>query len=100
MPVVDELVTILGLEEDGQNAGVARKFTGLLDGIQKKALALAAAVTATAGAIGYFVRDAVAQADEIQKLSESTGIAAETFQEWGYAAVKMGADARSVQNDI
>lgn len=100
MPVVDELVTILGLEEDGQNAGVARKFTGLLDGIQKKALALAAAVTTAAGAIGYFVHDAVGRADEIQKLSESTGIAAEAFQEWGYAAVKMGADARSVQNDI
>lgn len=100
MAVVDELVTILGLEENGKNASVARNFTGRLESIQKKALALAAAVTTTAGAIGYFVRDAVGRADEIQKLSESTGIAAEAFQEWGYAAVKMGADARSVQNDI
>lgn len=100
MPVVDELVTILGLEEGAQNASVARKFTGLLDGIQKKALVLAASVTTAAGALAYFVRDAVGQADELQKLTEVTGIAAETFQEWGYAAAKMGADARSVQNDI
>lgn len=100
MPVVDELVTILGLEEGAQNASVARKFTGLLDGIQKKALVLAASVTTSAGALAYFVRDAVGQADELQKLTEVTGIAAETFQEWGYAAAKMGADARSVQSDI
>lgn len=100
MPVVDELVTILGLEEGAQNASVARKFTGLLDGIQKKALVLAASVTTAAGALAYFVRDAVGQADELQKLTEVTGIAAETFQEWGYAAAKMGADAKSVQNDI
>ena len=100
MPVVDELVTILGLEESAQNASVARKFTGLLDGIQKKALVLAASMTTAAGALAYFVRDAVGQADELQKLTEVTGIAAETFQEWGYAAAKMGADARSVQNDI
>ena len=100
MPVVDELVTIFGLEEGAQNASVARKFTGLLDGIQKKALVLAASVTTAAGALAYFVRDAVGQADELQKLTEVTGIAAETFQEWGYAAAKMGADARSVQNDI
>lgn len=100
MPVVDELVTILGLEEGAQNASVARKFTGLLDGIQKKALVLAASVTTAAGALAYFVRDAVGQADELQKLTEVTGIAAETFQEWGYAAAKMGADARSVQSDI
>lgn len=100
MPVVDELVTILGLEEGAQNASVARKFTGLLDGIQKKVLVLAASVTTAAGALAYFVRDAVGQADELQKLTEVTGIAAETFQEWGYAAAKMGADARSVQSDI
>ena len=100
MPVVDELVTILGLEEGAQNASVARKFTGLLDGIQKKALVLAASVTTAAGALAYFVRDAVGQADELQNLTEVTGIAAETFQEWGYAAAKMGADARSVQSDI
>ena len=100
MPVVDELVTILGLEEGAQNASVARKFTGLLDGIQKKALVLAASVTTAAGALAYFVRDAVGQADELQKLTEVTGIAAETFQEWGYAAAKMGADARSAQSDI
>ena len=100
MPVVDELVTILGLEEGAQNASVARKFTGLLGGIQKKALVLAASVTTAAGALAYFVRDAVGQADELQKLTEVTGIAAETFQEWGYAAAKMGADARSVQSDI
>lgn len=100
MPTVDELVTVLGIEIDPATKSGMANFQQGLDRIRTIARNATIALAGFGVATGMMVKNAAEEANELQKLSDKTGISTEALQEWGYAAAKSGLDAKSIQNDL
>jgi hypothetical protein len=100
MSIVDELVTLLGLEVDPKAEGTASGFGKILGGVTAAAAAAGAALVAAAGAI---VAYAVVQAEAIDKsgkMADAFGINFEAFQELEFAAQKSGAEVEEFRMDL
>lgn len=98
--IVDELVTLLGLDVDPKAQGQASSFGKILGGVVTAAAAAGAALVAAAGAIGAY---AVVQAEAIDKsgkMADAFGINFEAFQELEFAAKKSGAEVEEFRMDL
>jgi hypothetical protein len=100
MSVVDELVTLLGLEVDPKAQGAASGFGKILGGVVTAAAAAGAALAAAASAVGAY---AVMQADAIDKsgkMADAFGINFQAFQELEFAAQQSGAEVEEFRMDL
>lgn len=100
MAVVDELVTILGVELKSSVALNLGKFAKMLGTGMAEAAKLGAAIVGARAALEGYLQYAVHGATEMQKLSERTGLATEELQKWGFAAERAGGSAESLYGDI
>lgn len=100
MPLGDELVIILGTTLAPGAIEKLQSFGGAVDRIQKSASRAALAVTAYAASATVFISKVVNSANELQKLSDETGVSTTTLQEWAYAAAHAGVSISSVQKDL
>lgn len=100
MPLGDELVIILGTTLAPGAIEKLQSFGGAVDRIQKSASRAALAVSAYAASATVFISKVVNSANELQKLSDETGVSTTTLQEWAYAAAHAGVSISSVQKDL
>ena len=100
MAVVDELVTVLGVNLAAGAMNKLTSFKNSVAGITQKLTILGTIVTASSAGIGLFINNAVNQAAELDKLSQQTNTSTDALQEWGYAATQVGGDAKAVQQDL
>lgn len=100
MAVIDELVTILGLEAaPGAKAAVAT-IQGGLEKVTNVAMIAGAALTAAAASIGFMVNRFSQQGAEIAKLASTTGMTTDEIQQLSFAADKAGVSSQNLIGDI
>lgn len=100
MAVVDELVTVLGVELSSTVALNLGRFAKMLGAGMVEAAKLGVAIVGARTALEAYLQVAVSGATEMQKLSERTGLATEELQKWGYAAERAGGSAESLYGDL
>lgn len=98
--IVDELVTLLGLETDPKAKGEASAFGKILGGVVTAAAAAGAALTAAATAVGIYAATQAEAIDKSAKMAESFGINFQAFQELEYAAQQSGAEVEEFRRDL
>ena len=98
--VIDELVTILGLESAPGVKATLDKFNAGLDKVTRFAGWAGAALTAASASMAYFVERTTQAAGELEKFRLLTGISTNTLQGWMYAAERAGGSADSLQQDL
>lgn len=98
--VIDELVTILGLDIASGVAAKVQKFNAGLDGVTRFAGWAGAALTAAAGSIAYFVERASQAAAEIDKFRQLTGISTTVLQGFQFAVEQVGGSADVLTGDL
>lgn len=98
--IVDELVTLLGLETDPKAKGEASAFTNILGGVVAAAAAAGAALAAAAAAVGAYAATQAEAIDRSAKMAEAFGINFQAFQELEYAAQQSGAEVEEFRTDL
>lgn len=98
--IVDELVTLLGLETDPKAKGEASAFGKILGGVVAVAAAAGAALTAAATAVGVYAATQAEAIDKSAKMAEAFGINFQAFQELEYAAKQSGAEVEEFRMDL
>lgn len=98
--VVDELVTLLGLETDPKAKGEASAFGKVLGGVVAAAAAAGAALTAAATAVGVYAATQAEAIDKSAKMAEAFGINFQAFQELEFAAQQSGAEVEEFRTDL
>lgn len=98
--IIDELVTLLGVELSPDAQSKLQTFSKGISGIVTQLKWASAAFTGTAIAAGAFFKNVVDEAAALNTLSEQTGISAERLQEWEYAANALGVSASAVAGDL
>ena len=100
MAVVDELVTILGIDLKQDVIGKLNSLKAKLGEATRAATRLGAAVSIAATGVALFIRGTLNKANELHKLSEKTKISTTALQEWEYAADKSGLEAKAITSDL
>lgn len=100
MPVVDELVTLLGLEADPAAKGEAKSFEAALEGVRNVALAAGAALVTLAGGTFALSKKFASSADESGKFAESVGIGVQKLEELEFASDRVGGSASDLRGDL
>lgn len=98
--IVDELVTLLGLEEDPKAKGVATGFERLLGGLVKGAAALVAALVTASSALRAYALTQLGVIDESAEFAETIGLTYERFQELAFAIKMNGGSQEDLQTDL
>lgn len=100
MATVNELVTILSYK---LGAGTKESLASFSDGIEKVKdglSKLSAFAFATQSALYALTGVAARRSLQLENMSKTTGIAAESLQKYQYAAERMGLSAESVTSDL
>lgn len=97
MPIIDELVTILGFDADTTEG---EKFESMLSGIKIAAIAAGTAIIGAAGTIGVFTNQTARALAETGRFSESVGVPADRLQELEFAAKQVGGSMAELRGDI
>lgn len=100
MAVVDELITLLGLEADPGAAGEAKGFENLLGGVRKASLAAGTALVALTGASFAMAKQFAGTADESGKFAESVGINLKKLEELEFATKRVGGSSADLRSDL
>lgn len=100
MPVVDELVTILGLEADSSAEREAGKVRASLASVRDWAVKAGVALTGAAVAIGAYTKSVAAAVDEGGKFAASVGISYEALQELEFATERSGGSVEELRGDL
>lgn len=100
MAIVDELVTLLGLDVDPKAKGEASAFGKILGGVTAAAAAAGAALVAASGAISAYAMVQAEAIDKSGKMADAFGINFEAFQELEFAAKKSGAEVEEFRMDL
>jgi hypothetical protein len=98
--VIDELVTVLGLEIASSALPDITKFNDKLAGVIRYAEGVAAAALLTGAAIFAFVETMSSSAADIDKFSQYTGMSTDSIQKWGYAVEQAGGHASAIKADL
>ena len=96
MSIVDELVTILGIDIDPAAQSTAYKFGFILGEVGKGAVALGAALSVAAGAITAYAVHTADAIDKEQELAATLGVSYEAYQKLAYAAKLSGGDIETL----
>ena len=100
MPVIDELVTILGFKLDANAVQMAAKFEATIKSISTYAEVMAASLMGAATAALYFVQRANEASSGIDKLGDLTGQNKQSIQLWSRAVEQAGGSAEATKNTI
>lgn len=100
MAVVDELVTLIGYKLDERGAATLKAAKTEIVDMAKKVAALSITVIAGKTAFQGWFSNILENSMQLQKLSDDTNISAEALQTWGYAAGRMGGDAKGALTNI
>lgn len=100
MAVVDELVTLLGLETDPSAKGEAKSFSELVGGVRKASLAAGTALIALSGAAFAMAKQFAGTADESGKFAASVGINIKKLQELEFATERAGGSSSELRGDL
>lgn len=95
MPVLRELITVLGFDVDDAGAAQAEK---LFDGLKKGALAIVGAAGAGALAIGAIVHETVRGAEETNKWAKALGVTTQELEQLNFAAERAGAQEEDLSD--
>jgi hypothetical protein len=98
--VVDELVTLLGIDIAASALPNVTKFNSKLDTVMRYAQGVTAAVLATGAAIVAFTEKMSSSAAGIATFSHYTGMSAESIQKWSYAVEQAGGHAEGLKSDM
>lgn len=98
--IVDELVTLLGLETDPKAKGEASAFGKILGGVTAAAAAAGAALITVATAVQAYAMVQAEAIDKSGKMADAFGISFEAFQELEFAAKKSGAEVEEFRMDL
>jgi hypothetical protein len=98
--IIDELVTILGLEVSPTAHAAAEKFAVTLKSIANTAEIVSGALMGAATAALYFVQRANEASAGIDKLGDLTGQSRQSIQLWSRAVEQAGGQATAAKNDI
>lgn len=98
--IADELVTILGVDLKGNALNNIRAMEVSLNKLASVAKTASIVVAGLATSAMLMVGSVTAEAQELQKTADKTGVTVEQLQELDYIAAKTGADARALRNDI
>lgn len=98
--IVEELVTLLGVELSPDAKEKLRAFDKGLDAVVTRVKQASVTLTAAAGGMALYFSNAVNGAADLQTLSDATGVSTTKLQEWAYAANAMGVSASAVQSDL
>ncbi len=97
MPIIDELITLLGFDADDSEG---KRFAGTLGTIKTAAAAVGAAVLAAEGAVLSWTNAVAASTDELGKFGASFGEDIERLQQWEFATERAGGKAGDLRADI
>lgn len=100
MSIVDELVTLLGLEQDPKAAGVASGFGRLMGGLVTGAAALVAGLVTASGALRGYALAQLETIDQGAEFAQTIGLTYERFQELAFAMTMNGGTAEDLQSDL
>lgn len=100
MPVVDELVTILGLKMSGTGLATASRFRSTLQGVAKASLVVSAALAAFGVAVGVTAIKTAESVDQQSKFARSLGVSFEQLQELQFAAERAGGTASGLNASL
>lgn len=100
MSVIDELVTLIGVDLDPKAKKNLESFKEGIQSAKTHVLALSAAVTAFAGAAAILVKGVADECAELESLSQTTGVSTDKLQEWAFAAEQAGVSASAVHGDL
>ena len=98
--VIDELVTILGIELEPKTQAKLNSFSSLLKKTTAFAIGLGTALTAAAGTASVLAQQSALAGHEMKKFSDLTGISTDQLQEWEYAMVSSGGSAEAMRSDM
>lgn len=98
--VVDELITLLGLELDPKAEGEASRLKSALSGVRTIALAVGAAIITGATAATALASKFAETTDEGGKLADSMGVQYEKLQELEYATKRAGGNIGELRGDL
>ncbi len=98
--VIEELVTLLGVELSPDAKEKLQAFDKGLDAVVSRVKQASVVLTAAAGGMALYFSKAVDGAADLQTLSDTTGVSTAKLQEWAYAANAMGVSASAVQSDL
>ena len=98
--VIDELVTILGLEVDSGVGQKIRQFNSAVDGITRAVGWASAGLTAAASGILYFAEKANQSAAALYNLGKATGLSTSEVQAFEFAAEQAGGSAAAMRGDL
>lgn len=98
--IVEELVTLLGVELSPGAKEKLQAFDKGLDAVVSRVKQASVVLTAAAGGMALYFSKAVDGAADLQTLSDTTGVSTTKLQEWAYAANAMGVSASAVQSDL
>lgn len=98
--IVEELVTLLGVELSPGAKEKLQAFDKGLDAVVSRVKQASVVLSAAAGGMALYFSKAVDGAADLQMLSDTTGVSTTKLQEWAYAANAMGVSASAVQSDL
>lgn len=98
--IVDELITVLGLQTDPKAKQEASSFGKVIGGITAAAVAAGAALTAAAVAVQAYASRQAEAIDQSAKMAAAFGLSFEAFQELEYAAMASGAEVNEFRMDL
>ncbi|CAK7078452.1 MAG: hypothetical protein MEBIL_02905 [Bilophila sp.] len=98
--IVEELVTLLGVELSPGAKEKLQAFDKGLDAVVSRVKQASVVLSAAAGGMALYFSKAVDGAADLQTLSDTTGVSTTKLQEWTYAANAMGVSASAVQSDL
>lgn len=98
--IVDELITILGLQTDPKAKSEAGKFGKIISGVATAAVAAGAALVAASAAVQAYAARQAAAIDTSAKMADAFGLSFEAFQEIEYAAMASGAEVQEFRMDL
>lgn len=100
MAVIDELVTLLGLESDSSVDRESKKFKSAMSSMADGAEKLAKGVIVAQAAVTAFMGHFIGVTDEAAKFARQFDINFETLQELEYAMDRVGGSSSELRGDI
>lgn len=100
MAVIDELVTLLGLETDPRAEGEAKSFNELVGSVRTTALAAGTALVALSAASFAMAKSFAESADESGKFAKSVDISLKKLEELEFVSQRLGGSSDELRSDL
>jgi hypothetical protein len=97
LPIIDELITVLGFDTDDSGA---KQFQTAMGGVKKTVTIITSAILAAEAAVVSYSNKVAAGVDELGKFSASFGVSSQRIQQFEFATERAGGSAEDLRSDI